>query len=75
MLRREGANHRVLRALQPFLVSIYPKAFDELAAVAALEEITEAVFALTEPFHKHYHHSFGLLTGEEPLAEPDALVF
>jgi len=73
-LRRDGPSRATLRALQPFLVSVYPNSFDSLLAAGALNEVAEGVFELTAPFHHLYDSDFGLVEGDEPRAEPEGLI-
>ncbi|MBI4668137.1 MAG: CRISPR-associated helicase Cas3' [Elusimicrobia bacterium] len=70
---RKNPNRETLRALQPFLVSIYPSAFDKLCNAGALEEIN-GVFALSQTFKSSYDPDFGLITDETPKADPKALI-
>jgi len=73
-LRREGPNRESLRGLQRYLVSIYPKAFDELSRAGALEEITEGMFALAPGYGHLYDERFGLTVGDIPPANPEELI-
>jgi CRISPR-associated endonuclease/helicase Cas3 len=73
-LRAKGPTRETMRCLQRFIVNIYPDAFAKFASVGALEEVTEGVFVLAKPYEKSYDNAFGLLTGDEPQADPAALV-
>jgi CRISPR-associated endonuclease/helicase Cas3 len=74
-LRREGPNRRNLRALQTYTVNVYPDAFEKLQRAGALEEVTEGVFALVPGFTDLYDAVFGLVVGDEPLANPEAFIW
>lgn len=73
-LRREGPSREALRALQPFVVSVYNDAFVKLSGAGALEEVTECATVLTAPFFHLYDARFGLVLGDEPSADPEALI-
>jgi CRISPR-associated endonuclease/helicase Cas3 len=73
-LRRDGPTREALRSLQPFSVRAHPQTFDALARAGALDELTDGVFALSEPFGRCYDATFGLVTGDEPRADPAALI-
>jgi CRISPR-associated endonuclease/helicase Cas3 len=62
-----------LRGLQRFIVNIYPDAFAKFRGAGALEEPIEGIFVLAKPYEKSYDDTFGLLTGDEPQADPAAL--
>lgn len=73
-LRFRGPNRYTLRALQPFLVNIYPNQFQELDSSGALEQVGDTVFALL-PSHRHlYSETYGLILDEPALADPAALI-
>ena len=74
-LGQEGPNRQNLRVLQPFIVNIYPQAFEQLFHVGALEEVIEGLYTLTTPFKHLYDAEFGLLLEPEPpLADPSQLI-
>jgi CRISPR-associated endonuclease/helicase Cas3 len=73
-LRLKGATRATLRGLQRFVVNIYPDAFAKFSGAGALEEVIEGVFTLTKPYEGSYDDAFGLLTGDEPQADPAALM-
>jgi len=63
-----------LRALQPFVVNVYPQHLQALQAVAAAEEVTDGLFALTTPFEHLYHSEFGLTAPAGASADPASLI-
>ncbi len=69
-LRLKGPTRETLRKLQRFIVSIYPEAFAKLANLGCLEELTEGIFLLSKPYESYYDLTFGLVTGDEPQADP-----
>jgi CRISPR-associated endonuclease/helicase Cas3 len=71
---RQGPTRETFRALQPFVVSIYPDAFAKLSRAGALEEVTEGISALSKPYEHLYDQTFGLVVGDEPRADPAALI-
>ena len=73
-LRWQGPNRDTLRGLQSFLVSIYPDAFTRLFQAGALDEVAEGVYALTRVFENLYDPLFGLMAGDDPKADPSALM-
>lgn len=58
-LRREGPSREVLRALQPYSVSVYDQAFRELQSNSALESIGEGFHALYQAPGPHYDAAMG----------------
>jgi len=75
-LRKEGPNRLSLRGLQPFLVNVPLRDYENLESIRALEIVDESVAVLTEPFHHLYHREFGLVLepGSLPLADPSRSV-
>jgi CRISPR-associated endonuclease/helicase Cas3 len=73
-LRIKGPTRDVLRKLQRFIVNIYPEAFVKLANAGCLEEVSEGIFVLSNPYQSYYDNTFGLVTGDETQADPAALV-
>ncbi|MFH1741206.1 MAG: DEAD/DEAH box helicase, partial [bacterium] len=73
-LSREGTSRDNLRALQPFTVSIYPDAFGKLVDARALDEIYPDIFRLASGYDHLYDDKFGLIVGDEPVANPRAFV-
>lgn len=72
-LRRIGPNRATLRALQPFVVSVYAKAFEKMLLAGALEQAADGIYAVTVPFRKYYNLRFGLTSGDEIYADPEVL--
>jgi CRISPR-associated endonuclease/helicase Cas3 len=70
----KGPTRETMRGLQRFIVNIYPDAFAKFSAAGALEEVIEGTFVLAKPYEKSYDDTFGLLTGDEPQADPAALI-
>lgn len=75
-LRRQGPSRQTLRALQPFLVNIYPQAFNLLMQAGAIEEVSEGLYAILPIFqNKLYDPQFGLLLdAEAPIPDPGQLI-
>lgn len=73
-LRLKGPTRETLRRLQRFIVNIYPEAFAKLANLGCLEEVIEGIFVLSKPYESYYDRTFGLVSGDEPQADPAALV-
>lgn len=73
-LLRDGPNRQNLRALQPFIVNIYPDAFQKLLSAGALYEVEEDIYTLSQGFDHLYDDVFGLITGDEPASEPRAFI-
>jgi len=74
VLRRKGPSTQRLRSLQPFIVNIYPNAFEKLQSAGALDEVQEGICTLTPVFRTQYDSTFGFLVGDEPTGDPDMLV-
>ncbi len=72
-LRFRGPNRYTLRALQPFVVNIYPNQFHELESAGALEPIADTVFALMPSYRHLYSSVYGLILDESAMADPEAL--
>ena len=73
-MNKKGPTRETLRGLQRFIVNIYPDAFAKFRGVGALDEVIEGIFVLAKPYEKSYDDAFGLLTGDEPQADPAALI-
>jgi CRISPR-associated endonuclease/helicase Cas3 len=81
-LRRLGPNRETLRGLQRFIVNIYPDAFSKLLEAGALEqvkagfkqEVVEGIWVLSPGFEKLYDQKYGLVVGDDPMADPKALI-
>jgi len=67
-IRREGPSRDLCRALQPFTVRIYPRAFRELQDMGALEELAPGIHALSPHYGHLYDPLFGLMTNDKSLA-------
>ncbi|HOD52830.1 MAG TPA: CRISPR-associated helicase Cas3' [Candidatus Hydrogenedentes bacterium] len=74
-IRSDGPSCETLRALQPYVVHIYEKAFKDLVSEGALEELCEGVYALSEVFEHLYSEKYGLATGDVQPPSPEKLVF
>jgi CRISPR-associated endonuclease/helicase Cas3 len=74
-IRSYGPTRENLRGLQRFTVSIYRGAFSALKDAGAVEDITENVFALSQPFQKQYDPVYGLIIDEKLMADPNALIY
>lgn len=72
-LRLRGPTRETLRGIQRFIVNIYPDAFAKFSGAGALDEVIEGIFVLSKPYEKSYDRTFGLITGDEPQADPAAL--
>jgi CRISPR-associated endonuclease/helicase Cas3 len=67
-LRRLGPNRQRLRAIQPFVVTVYPQQRKSLEDAGALELVADTVLALRHDTHAHlYDNRFGLVL-EGPFA-------
>jgi CRISPR-associated endonuclease/helicase Cas3 len=55
------------RGLQPFVVTVRPSDFGLLTASGAVEQLDDAVYALTETFQDRYSEEFGLQFDEAPV--------
>ncbi|NOZ19595.1 MAG: CRISPR-associated helicase Cas3' [Planctomycetes bacterium] len=73
-LRRDGPNRDLFRALQRYQVSIHENAFAKLDQAGGLEQVVEGLWTLTPGFERNYDERFGLVVGDEPTADPVALV-
>jgi CRISPR-associated endonuclease/helicase Cas3 len=73
-LRRFGPSRDRLRAIQPFIVTLYPQQIQALERAGALETIGDTVKALL-PTHAHlYDATFGLVLEGSLAANPESLV-
>jgi CRISPR-associated endonuclease/helicase Cas3 len=73
-LRRLGPSRERLRALQPYVVTLYPRQVQALEQAGALELVAETVKAIS-PFHQRlYHEMFGLVLEGPLAADPGAYV-
>jgi CRISPR-associated endonuclease/helicase Cas3 len=73
-LRRFGPSRDRLRAIQPFLVALYPQQIQALERVGALETIGDIVRTLL-PTHAYlYDATFGLVLEGPLAANPSSLI-
>jgi CRISPR-associated endonuclease/helicase Cas3 len=73
-LRNLGPNRATLRGLQAFTVSIYSDAFARLSKAGALDEVSEGIFTLTAFFQQLYSQEYGLVVGDEPSPDVQAMI-
>lgn len=74
-IRRHGPDRLRLRALQPFVVNLFPGSVSKLQNAGALEEIADGILALHPAFHEQYDDDFGLLLDDdEPQPDPARLI-
>lgn len=74
-IRRHGPDRLRLRALQPFVVNLFPRSVSKLQNAGALEEIADGILALHLAFHGQYDSDFGLLLDDdEPQPDPARLI-
>jgi hypothetical protein len=73
-LRAEGPSRDRLRALQPFLVNVYPDELASLEAIGALEPVAGCLVALVKPFWRIYTDDFGLLIEDSPSPDPEGFI-
>jgi len=73
-LRHEGPNRERYRQLQPFMVNIYLDSFDKLMKSGALNKDKNNIFSLTLGFEHLYDDTFGLVVGDEPVADPGSFI-
>jgi CRISPR-associated endonuclease/helicase Cas3 len=73
-LRRLGPTRETTRGLQPFIVNIYPDAFQKLSNAGALQEILEGTWVVTGIFSDLYDKKYGLVVGDELLPNVEGLI-
>jgi CRISPR-associated endonuclease/helicase Cas3 len=73
-LRAMGPSRYLLRALQPYVVTLYPQQVKALEEAGALEEVVESVLALRVTHRNLYSDRFGLVLDGPLAADPSALV-
>ncbi|HYU34933.1 MAG TPA: CRISPR-associated endonuclease Cas3'' [Thermoanaerobaculia bacterium] len=74
-IRRQGPDRFRLRALQPFVVNLFPWSVSKLQNAGALEEVADGILALSPVFHGLYDPRFGLLLDDdEPQPDPARLI-
>jgi hypothetical protein len=71
-----GITRVAMRALQPFLVTLYARECDELRRAGAVVPIAEGVrvWRLLPPFHHLYSGRFGFGWQGTVAAEPEGLI-
>ena len=74
ILEALGPSGERLRALQPFTVQVYEQIFRRWERDEVVREIVPGVFTLTAPYLYLYDDTFGLMDGDEPVANPEDLV-
>lgn len=75
-LRRYGPGRDRSRALQPFIVNLFPRQIQILEAAGAIEEVGDSVRAIKIPSFRHlYNLRFGLALTEPVLPDPSTLTF
>jgi CRISPR-associated endonuclease/helicase Cas3 len=74
-LRDYGPTRDRLRALQPFLVTLYKQQLAGLENAGAIELVADTVRAIRAPGYSHlYSERFGLLLGGPIQADPTSLI-
>jgi hypothetical protein len=74
-LRNYGPSRDQLRALQPFVVTLYPQQMQQLEQAGAVEIVAEVVWAIKTPlFHHLYDARFGLDLTRPFLPDPSTLI-
>jgi CRISPR-associated endonuclease/helicase Cas3 len=73
-LRKVGPSRERLRGLQVFTVNIYLDAFQKLLHAGALEEIVGGICALSTAFQHLYDQKYGLMVGDEPVPNAEAMI-
>lgn len=74
MLESLGPSAERLRALQPYTVQVYEQIFRRWEKDEIVREVVPGVFILTAPYLHLYDDTFGLMDGDEPVANPEALI-
>ncbi len=72
-LRRLGPSRDRLRALQPYIVTVYPQQLNALKAAGAVEDVADSVTALCATHRNLYCNRFGLVLDGPLAADPAAL--
>lgn len=74
-LRNHGASRERLRAVQPFVVNLYPQQLQQLEKAGAVETVADIVRAIKAPMFGHlYDHRFGLDLMRPILPDPSTLI-
>jgi CRISPR-associated endonuclease/helicase Cas3 len=73
-LRDYGPSRERLRALQPFVVTLYPGQVEQLQRIGALETVHGIILAVQTPHYRHlYDERFGLDLTRPLAADPATL--
>ncbi len=73
-LRKYGPSRERLRALQPFVVTLYNDQITQLTQGGALEEVRELIIAVPTPMYRNlYDDRFGLDLTRPVVADPASL--
>jgi hypothetical protein len=67
-LRQAGPSQGLLRALQPYSVAVYERAFQELRSSGAVEEFPSGFHALHQAPGPHYHPDTGFTSRADATA-------
>ncbi len=73
-LRREGPTRQNLRALQPYLVNLYAKEINQLAAENAIERVQDVLWAVVTGYEHIYNNRFGFSWRGPLAADPASLM-
>jgi CRISPR-associated endonuclease/helicase Cas3 len=65
---KKDLNRNTARALQPFLVNVYPDVLGEMEKAGALQTIGDSIRVLLPDFHKCYDRTFGLVWADTDRA-------
>jgi CRISPR-associated endonuclease/helicase Cas3 len=65
-IKERGYSRLRRRALQPFVVNVYPNMFKDLEGTGAISEVCEGLWALSEASGK-YDKTYGLIMDRDPL--------
>lgn len=72
---RAHPSREALRALQPYLVQVYPASILDLQQMGAVENVANGLVAIMPTYAHLYHEAFGLLLGADaPMPDPGGLV-
>lgn len=72
--RNDGPSREVFRALQPFIVSVYPNQLRELERAGAVEPLHETLRVLSDLHLDLYDSKYGLLPPCERPPDPGSMV-
>lgn len=73
-LEKEGPTREGLRALQPYIVTLYQQDVERLRAASALATVREIVTTLASTHDHLYDSRFGLVVDGPLAADPDRLI-